>query len=211
MPSVSLNTSSHPPTPTPHLKPFTQIKFANTRRLSIARSLESEAIVACHRYGLNVVTYNPLAGGLFSGKIKSSSGVPASGRFSDAGGTGKNYRARYFRDATFDALALIEKTAEKHQLTMLEIGLRWVMHHSKSNVAQDGGDGIIIGVSSYEQLEGNLRDLEKGPLPEEVVKTLDEAWAVCKGTTPNYWHLPLEYKYDTKEALFGRREAKSKV
>lgn len=66
----------------------------------------------------------------------------------------------------------------------------------------DGGrDGVIIGVSSYGQLESNLKDLEKGPLPEEVVKALDEAWLITKPTTPNYWHLDLKYTYDTREAL----------
>ncbi len=68
---------------------------------------------------------------------------------------------------------------------------------------QNGGrDGVIIGVSSFSQLESNLKDLEKGPLPEEVVKTLDEAWLITKPTTPNYWQLELAYTYDTQEALF---------
>ena len=62
-------------------------------------------------------------------------------------------------------------------------------------------DGVVIGVSSYEQLESNLKDLEKGPLPEEVIKALDEAWLITKPTTPNYWHLDLKYTYDTREAL----------
>lgn len=70
----------------------------------------------------------------------------------------------------------------------------------------DGGrDGVVIGVSSYDQLESNLKDLEKGPLPEEVVKALDEAWLITKPTTPNYWHLDLKYTYDTRAALFKPR------
>lgn len=59
-----------------------------------------------------------------------------------------------------------------------------------------------LGVSSQTQLEQNLKDFEKGPLPEEVVKALDDAWIVTKGTTPNYWHLDMKYTYDTKDALF---------
>lgn len=98
------------------------------------------------------------------------------------------YRERYFKDATFDALRIIEPVAEKHNLTLLEIALRWCIHHSELKTRVKGGnDGVIIGVSSYAQLESNLRDLEKGPLPEEVVKVLDEAWAVSKATTPNYF------------------------
>ena len=166
-----------------------------------ARSLEQELIPACHRYGIDVVVYNLLAGGIFSGKYKSSE-VPTEGRYSDTAKIGASYRKRYFRDATFDALRLIEPVAERHNLTLVEVALRWCVHHSALKMSNSGTDGVIIGVSSLAQLESNLKDLEKGPLPEEVVKVLDEAWLVTKATTPNYWHLDLKYTYDTREALF---------
>ena len=45
---------------------------------------------------------------------------------------------------------------------------------------QNGGqDGVIIGVSNLGQLESNLKDLEKGPLPDDVIK----AWLITKPTT----------------------------
>ena len=82
---------------------------------------------------------------------------------------------------------MIESVAEKHNLTLLEIALRWCVHHSQLKV-KDGHDGIIIGVSSLSQLEGNLKDLEKGPLPEDVVATLDDVWnSVTKGNSDSYW------------------------
>jgi aflatoxin B1 aldehyde reductase len=168
---------------------------------AITRGIDPELITACHRYGLDVVIYNPIGGGLFSGKYKLDE-IPKDGRFSDGSQLGANYRNRYFKDATFDALRVIEPVVKKHNLTLIETALRWVVHHSALNI-KDGNDGIIIGVSSFEQLEGNLTNLEKGPLPEEVVKTLDEAWLICKPTAPNYWHLDLKYTYDTKKALFG--------
>lgn len=84
------------------------------------------------------------------------------------------------------------------------MALRWVVHHSALRI-KNGRDGVIIGVSSYFQLEGNLNDLEKGPLPDEVVKVLDEAWLITKATTPNYWQLDLKYTYDTQKALFGSK------
>ena len=166
-----------------------------------ARSLEQELIPCCRRYGIDVVVYSPLAGGLFSGKYKSND-LPKEGRFSDKAKVGELYRKRYFKDATFDALRMIEPVAQKHNLTLLETALRWCVHHSALNMKNGGRDGVIIGVSSFSQLESNLRDLEKGPLPDEVVKVLDEAWLVTKPTTPNYWHLDLKYTYDTREALF---------
>ena len=131
-----------------------------------------------------VLTKLPTAGGFFSGKYRSAN-QPDAGRFSDVSNTGKPYRERYFHTPYFKALDLIEPVAQKHGLTLLEIALRWATHHSALNTrAKGGNDGIIIGVSNFEQLESNLNDLEKGPLPEEVVKTLDEAWAIVKPAAP---------------------------
>lgn len=170
---------------------------------AITRSLEQELIPACRRYGLDVVVYNPIAGGLFSGKYKTKD-IPESGRYSDAVGTmGQMYRSRYFKDSTFDALKIIEPAVEKAGLTMVETAIRWCIHHSALKVV-DGNDGLIIGASSIEQLDSNLADTEKGPLPKEVVEALDEAWRRTKIDTANYWHLDLAYTYDTREALYGQ-------
>lgn len=168
--------------------------------VATARSIETELIPACQRYGLDVVIYNAIAGGLFSGKIKTAD-IPSEGRYSEKSFLGPLYRARYFKDATFDALRLIEPVAQKHNVTLLEVALRWVVHHSALRI-KNGRDGVVIGASSFAQLEGNLNDLEKGPLPDEVVKVLDEAWLITKATTPNYWHRDLKYTYDTQKALF---------
>jgi aflatoxin B1 aldehyde reductase len=170
-------------------------------QLSIARNIETELVHACRRYGLDIVIYNPLAGGIFSGKYKTKD-IPAEGRYSDSSSTGPNYRARYFRDATFEALSIIEPVVEKHGLTLVETALRWVRHHSALKMDNGGRDGVLVGVSSFAQLETNLADLQKGPLPEEVVQALDQAWLVAKATSPNYWHLDLKYTYDTQKAVF---------
>ncbi len=169
---------------------------------AITRSIEPELVPALRRYGLDIVVYNPIAGGLFSGKIKSKDIVPDSGRYSDEHPMGQMYRNRYFKETTFKALQLVETAVEKHGLTLVETALRWTVHHSALKVL-DGNDGIIIGASSKQQLEENLDNLEKGPLPEEVVKALDDAWAITKVDTVNYWHLDLKYSYDTQAALFG--------
>ena len=96
------------------------------------------------------------------------------------------HRRRYFQDATFDALRVIEPVAKKHGLTMSETALRWLRHHSALDIPGESScrDGVIIGVSSLPQLQDNLRDIEE--LPREVVEALDEAWLVVKPTAANY-------------------------
>jgi aflatoxin B1 aldehyde reductase len=185
---------------------------------AITRTLQTELIPACRRYGLDVVVYNPIAGGLFSGKynfdelVADANKPPTEGRFSDSvGRMGPMYRERYFRPETFKALKIVEEASKKAGITLVETALRWCLHHSALRVGgieyengEKGNDGLVIGVSSLEQLEMNLKAVEEGKLPESVVKALDDAWAVARGgNLPNYWHLELKYGYDTRKELFG--------
>ncbi|KAF2821842.1 aflatoxin B1 aldehyde reductase member 2 [Ophiobolus disseminans] len=159
---------------------------------AITREIESELIPCCRKYDMDIVVYNPLAGGLFSGKIKSADldAVPTEGRFSDSYQWGKLYRERFLKNEYIQALKIMEEATQKHNLTMLETALRWIIHHSAlrtKSTDPSGEDGVVIGVSNFQQLEGNLRDLEKGPLPEDVVEALDRAWLAAKATCPSYW------------------------
>ena len=103
-------------------------------------------------------------------------------------GVAKSTVSRYLNNGNLQALRIAEKATQKHNLTLLETALRWVMHHSALNTRPKGGnDGFVIGVSNFGQLEGNLKDLEKGPLSEDVVEALEQAWLVAKATAPSYW------------------------
>lgn len=170
---------------------------------AITRSAEAELVPTLRRFGLDWVVYNPLAGGVLSGKIKSKD-VPTEGRFSDTAKSGALYRQRYFKDATFEALKILEPVMEQHKIPLAEAAFRWLVHHSQLRLAnQRGNDGILIGVSSQQQLEQNIQYLEAGPLPQPVIDALDQAWKVIGGSAPPYWHKALEYEYDTHEALYG--------
>lgn len=74
----------------------------------------------------------------------------------------------------------------------------------QENIADNTASGILIAASSLAQLENYMLEVEKGPLPQPVVDALDRAWMVSKAGAPNYWHLNLEYKYDTVKELYGK-------
>ncbi|PYI13754.1 aflatoxin B1 aldehyde reductase member 2 [Aspergillus violaceofuscus CBS 115571] len=171
---------------------------------ALTRGIEDELIPCCRRWGIDVVVFNPLAGGFFSGKYKTAE-QPADGRFSDGNPMqGKMYRDRYFKSSIFRSLKILEPVAQKHGLSMVEVALRWCVHHSALRIT-DGRDGIITGFSSFEQLEGNLNDLEKDPLPTEVLDALDQAWSVAKVDASKFWHGELVYGYETPGALLQER------
>ncbi|CAF3088080.1 unnamed protein product [Rotaria socialis] len=154
---------------------------------ALTRALEEELVPCCRYYEIAIVTYNPLAGGVLSGKYKSSSEIPEEGRFSNANGntSGKLYRDRYFNEIYLDAVNRLSPVVEKYGLTLAETAFRWLVHHSK--LRSFDGDGIIIGASSVEQLNSNLKDLQKGPLPDEVLQALDEAWHCTRAVAKTYW------------------------
>ena len=138
----------------------------------LTRAIEDELVPCCQKYGIDIVVYNPLAGGVLTGKYKSKE-VPTEGRFSDTDPRiGDMYRERFFKDTNFEALRIMEPVAEEHQVSLREIAIRWLVHHSRLRMT-DGNDGVVIGVSSMQQLRENLKDLEKGPLPGDVVQALD--------------------------------------
>ncbi|EIN07394.1 Aldo/keto reductase [Punctularia strigosozonata HHB-11173 SS5] len=165
-------------------KGYVQPKIYQAMYNAITRAIEPELVPCCRKYGIRIVVYNPLAGGFFAGKVPSvSAEAPKGGRFDPSSKMGEMYRARYLRDGYFQALELLKGVAEKHSLRLTEIALRWCQHHS----ALTETDGIILGASSAAQLEHNCEDSEKGPLPEEIIQALDEAWKIVLPSAPTYW------------------------
>ncbi|TDL17032.1 Aldo/keto reductase [Rickenella mellea] len=156
---------------------------------AIHRAVEPELFPCLRKFGISFYGFNPLGGGFFTGRYTSKDSVPEEGsRFDSSKGTrqSSDYRGRYWNDQYFKALEIINESATANNLTMAETALRWVNHHS--SMKREFGDAIIIGASSVKHIHENLIDLEKGPLPEEVVKAIEEAWEVVKGNVTKYWH-----------------------
>ncbi|KAM0756647.1 Aldo/keto reductase [Meredithblackwellia eburnea MCA 4105] len=153
---------------------------------AIHRGVEPELFPCLRKFGLSFYEFNPLGGGFFTGQYSKDAAVEKGSRFDPEKGQGRNYRNRYWKDEYFEALEIVKPVADKHNLTLAEVALRWVSHHSL--MKRELGDNVLIGASSNNHLEQNLVDLEKGPLPEDVIKALDEAWEHVKGVASKYWH-----------------------
>ncbi|RPD64666.1 Aldo/keto reductase [Lentinus tigrinus ALCF2SS1-7] len=154
---------------------------------AIQRKVEPDLFACLRKFGISFYGFNPLGGGFFTGRYHSlKDEVEPGSRFDPNRFIGQAYRSRYWNEPHFNALTKIEAVAEKHNLTLAEIALRWVSHHSL--MKREFGDAVIIGASSTKHIEQNLIDLEKGPLPEEVLKVLDEAWLSVMPYAKEYFH-----------------------
>jgi aflatoxin B1 aldehyde reductase len=147
----------------------------------IARAGETELLPVLRKHNISYYTYNPSGGGFFAGHITAdmkkegaASGLEKGSRFDENTNQGKMYRKRYFHDSFFEAVEMIKGVSEKSGIPMLEIALRWNMHHSA--LSKEHNDHVIVSASSVKHIEENLVNFEKGPLPQDVVDTLDKAW-----------------------------------
>ncbi|TFK32310.1 Aldo/keto reductase [Crucibulum laeve] len=154
---------------------------------ALHRAVEPELFPCLQKFGISFYEFSPLGGGLFTGRYNSLDDKPEPGsRYDPDRVQGKSYRSRYWKEPHFQALKTISNLAEKHNLTLAEIALRWVSHHSL--LRREHGDAILIGASRLSHIKQNLLDLEKGPLPAEVVSALDEAWLTVEPYSIRYFH-----------------------
>jgi aflatoxin B1 aldehyde reductase len=153
----------------------------------LQRSIEAELFPCLRYYGISLYAFQPLAGGFLTGRYtRDQNDFEPGSRFDPKILQGSLHRGRYWNDKYFDALDIIRAAAEKHGLSVAEVSLRWMVHHSL--MRRENGDKVIVGASRVRHLEENLVDLEKEALPEEVVDALEKAWSVAKGVVPKYWH-----------------------
>lgn len=155
---------------------------------ALHRAVEPELLPCLRHYGIAFYEFNPVAGGMLTDRYRRDTearDLERGSRFDPERRQGASYRGRYWNEAYFDALDVIRPVAERLGMTTAEAAVRWVSHHSL--LERDRGDAVITGASSAEQLEQNLTSLEKGPLPEEMVKALDEGWAIVKGVCKPYF------------------------
>ena len=161
----------------------------------LTRKAEVELNDCLNSFGMRFYAYNPLAGGLLTGRYGQFEDAPSDGRFTHR----PNYQKRYWKKSYFQAVNVIKETAEKYGITCIEAVYRWLSYHSMLNESR--GDAIIIGASKLNHLKQNMATVKAGPLPEEVVQAFEQAWAITKGDSPEYFTL-----YKGKGSVGGEKK-----
>jgi len=149
----------------------------------LSRRAESELNACLDNFGMRFYAYNPLAGGLLTGRYAQFEEKPSDGRFTHR----PNYQGRYWKRSYFEALDIIRNAAEEADLTLIEAVYRWLSFHSMLN--GDRGDAILIGASKLHHLKQNMEAVGRGPLPEAVTEAFERAWEITAPDSPEYFTL----------------------
>lgn len=130
-----------------------------------ARMIELEVLPACRAYGVGVIPWSPLGGGLLGGVLqKISEGRRASERMQQQIERRRNQLEAY------------EGFCRELGEQPADVALAWLLHNPVVTAP-------IIGPRTIEQFEGSLRALEI-ELNDEQLARLDEIWPGPGGQAP---------------------------
>lgn len=131
------------------------------------RHIEAELLPLCRDQGVGVIAYNPLAGGVLTGRYRAGQDIQEGTRFA-LNNAGPLYRDRYWHEAQLRAVEELRSavSAEGHELT--QVAVAWVL-------AQPGITSAIVGASRPEQLDGSLPAVDLVLTPAEMA-ACDAVW-----------------------------------
>jgi aryl-alcohol dehydrogenase-like predicted oxidoreductase len=125
----------------------------------LVRRIESELIPAINAYQLGLLTYFPLAAGLLTGKYKSGISLPENMRLS------QHYRhtQRFLSEQNWQRIERLQRFCEERGHTLLELALNWLLCKPVVSI-------VIMGASTPEQLDQNIRAIGWDLSPEELTE-----------------------------------------
>jgi 1-deoxyxylulose-5-phosphate synthase len=140
---------------------------AQPRYNVLYREIETELLPMCRDQGVGVIVYNPLAGGLLSGKHSPEAAPQAGTRFT-MGASGELYRDRYWHAAQFEAIRRLQGFCQQRGWSLTTASVAWVLK-------QPGITAAIVGASRPDQLDATLAATELA-FDEDASSAFDEVW-----------------------------------
>ncbi len=129
------------------------------------REFERELFPLCEAEGIGVIPYNPIAGGMLSGKHVADSGPTEGTRFT-LGGAAQRYQDRYWNDRAFATVDELRGVAAEAGIPLPTLAVAWVL-------ANPVVTSPIIGASRPDQLDATLAAVDT-ELDADLLATLDE-------------------------------------
>jgi len=130
-----------------------------------SRLIELEVIPACQAFGVGIIPWSPLAGGLLGGILEKMNNGRRAGEFVQS--ALKKHHSQVEAYESF-CKGINEQPAD--------VALAWMLQNRAITAP-------IVGPRTMEQLTGNLRALEL-KLSDELNKKLDEIWPGPGGQAP---------------------------
>jgi aryl-alcohol dehydrogenase-like predicted oxidoreductase len=140
----------------------------------LVRQLEIEYFKFTARHPIHTTVYNPLAGGLLSGKHKRDAGAPPGSRFAN----NALYQRRYWSGAFFVATEKLAAIAARRAMTLVDLAYAWLAQ-------RPGVDSILVGPASVAHLDAAIEGCAKA-LDADTLRAIDAVHLDLAGTDATY-------------------------
>lgn len=140
----------------------------------LIRQIETEYVAFARRHPIHTTVYNPLAGGLLTGRHARSGETEKGSRFEK----NRMYQGRYWSNTFFDLVDAYRPVAEAEGLSLIELSYAWL-------AAQPHVDSILVGPASVEHLDAALDAVQKRISPEGLAR-IDAVFRAYVGTDASY-------------------------
>jgi aryl-alcohol dehydrogenase-like predicted oxidoreductase len=127
---------------------LTKFVSVQPRYSLLFREIERELLPLAGEEGIAVIPYNPLAGGLLTGKYKPGAAPEDNTRFT-LGTAGAMYQDRYWNERSFATVTQLHKLADEAGVPLATLAVAWVMANPLITAP-------ILGASRPEQLTATL-------------------------------------------------------
>ena len=121
------------------------------------RSIERELMPACQAFGVGIIPYFPLAGGMLTGKYKEGEAFPPGTRLERM----ERSRNMFATPRNFAIVRTLEAWARDHGHPLTELAVAWLL-------ARPMVSTVITGVTKPEQVEANVKAADWDLSPAEV-------------------------------------------
>lgn len=122
------------------------------------RAIERELVPACQEYGVGIIPYSPLAGGVLTGKYRRGQERPADARGAKRPG---RFFDRWLTERNYTIVEKLESYAADHGHPVSELAIAWLLAKPMVSV-------VIVGASRVEQVEANAKAADWKLTAEEV-------------------------------------------
>lgn len=155
-----------------------RFESAQPRYNLLFRMIEDEILPLCRAHGLAVLAYNPLAGGMLTGRYRGVREVQPGTRFS-LDRSGEMYQRRYWNEAMLAEVERLGEFMAARGKSLARVALAWVL-------AQPDVTCAILGASRPEQLADSLPGAALA-LDDEERRACDDVWfALPRERDPQY-------------------------
>jgi aryl-alcohol dehydrogenase-like predicted oxidoreductase len=152
---------------TSRLHGIARFDSAQPRYNILFRMIEDDILPLCKAHGVGLIVYNPLAGGMLTGRYRERQLQEAS-RFTLGNNSGDLYQKRYWKDAVFGEVERLGAFFAARGKNLTHAALAWVL-------MQDGITSAIVGASKPEQLRDSLGGVGL-TLDADELAACDAAW-----------------------------------